>query len=870
MQSWWEVVTPNKEIREGNIKENIFAAQLENVVDGTAPLEYTDAVTFFSRTYLTQGLNNLLEDVLSILTGNDGNPVIQLKTPFGGGKTHALIALYHAVKNRDKIDHLYPNLPKTSAKVVIFVGTKPDPLKGRTLWGEIAYQLGRYDLVKEHDEKRVSPGKDVLSKVLGDEPVLILVDELAEYAVKAKDFADQVSVFSQELTELVSARGRCCLVCTLPSSAPYGERGERALNELQRIFGRLETIYEPVQGVELYEIIRKRLFDFIGDKSIIRNVAQGHFEMYQKLGADVPQRVKEVAYRDKIEHAYPFHPELIDLLYERWGSYSTFQRTRGVMTLLAWVLEDLYKKRTPSPLIYPSLVNLENTNIRSNFIKHIGNEYNSVVDSDIAGISSKSQRIDKEMGSEYEKYGIAKSIATTIFLYSFTSFGKSGATLPEIRVAVLREGIPPTIVGDAVNKLKDELWYLHTDGVYRFTTQPNLNRVIVEREQAIPSEKIVVEMKKLIQRMAGNDMQCYLWPKNHADIPDDQNLKLAILPPDFDKEKVLEFFDKAGSGFRANRNTLFLIGMDNTENLSMAIKNWLALESIEKDPDLFQSLASQDKKDLKERIEAARNNIHFEVISAYRHLALPEKVWKDLGIPTIVFSRSISERVKNQLLQEGRIIKEISPKYIFNKAFGGGESEKRVEDIYNLFLRSPGLSIPENKEILLNAIKNGVKGKIFGLEDGSIYFGEDCSPTMESIVIRPEIAEQKQKKREGVERGRTEREGPSIVTSTGKGPEGKSEGVPDGGITADMDKKISKVKRKKLAIRAKVPWEQYSEIYRGVIQQLQSKSDQLHITIEIEAEGEIDENTINLKIKETLNQIGAEIEHFDIADEGKG
>lgn len=445
MQSWWEVVTPSKEIREGNIREDIFAADLGDVVDGKAPLEYTDAVTFFSRTYLTQGLKNLLEDVLSILAGNGGNPVIQLKTPFGGGKTHALLALYHWIKNGDKIDYLYPNLPKTSAKVVVFVGTKQDPLKGRTPWGEMAYQLGRYDFVKEHDDKRISPGKDVLSKVLGDEPLLILIDELVEYAVKAKDFADQVSAFSQELTEVVRARGRCCLVCTLPSSAPYGERGERALNELQKIFGRVETIYEPVKGMELYEIIRKRLFDYVGDESTIKNVAQSHFEMYQKMGADVPPKVKEVAYRDKIEHAYPFHPELIDLLYERWGSYSTFQRTRGVMALLAWVVHDLYKQRLPSPLIYPSLVNLENTKIRSNFIKHIGSEYNSVIDSDIAGRSAKSQRIDKEMGSEYEKYGIAKNIATTIFLYSFTSSGKSGITLPEIRVAILREGIPPLL-----------------------------------------------------------------------------------------------------------------------------------------------------------------------------------------------------------------------------------------------------------------------------------------------------------------------------------------------------------------------------------------------------------------------------------------
>lgn len=279
--------------------------------------------------------------------------------------------------------------------------------------------------MKEHDEKRRSPGKEVLKEILGDDPVLILMDELVEYVVKAKDFADQISAFSQEITEAVKSKDNCCLICTLPSSAPYGETGERFLNELQRIYGRIEAVYTPMEGIEIYEVIRKRLFEDFGNEKTRKEVAQSYFELYQKIDADVPSEVKEIEYRERIEHAYPFHPELIDVLYEHWGSYATFQRTRGVLRLLAEVVADLYRRKISSPLIQSSLVNLENQAIRREFVKHIGNEYDSVIAADIAGKNAKAPKIDKEMGSEYEKYGIASGIATSVFLYSFSGAAKN-------------------------------------------------------------------------------------------------------------------------------------------------------------------------------------------------------------------------------------------------------------------------------------------------------------------------------------------------------------------------------------------------------------------------------------------------------------
>ncbi|GFP20287.1 hypothetical protein HKBW3S03_01789, partial [Candidatus Hakubella thermalkaliphila] len=353
---------------------------------------------------------------------------------------------------------------------------------------------GQYEIIKEHDKKRIAPGKEKLRQILeASGPTLILMDEILEYIVKAnraekveKITQGQTLAFLQEISEVVASSENCGLVITLPASIleRYDEEAERSLQQLQKISGRVEAVYTPVEGVEIYEVIRKRLFEDLGDEKTRRQVAESYFKLYQSVGTDVPSEVKEIEYRERIERAYPFHPELIDVLYERWGSYPTFQRTRGVLRLVAEVVADLYGGEVVSPLIQYSIVNLENQTIRREFIKHIGNEYDSVISADIAGKNAKAPRIDKEMGSEYERYGTAKGIATSVFLYSFSAGASRETTLPRIRVALLREGIPATIVGDAVAKLEEELWYFHSERKqYAFRNQPNLNRLLVDREE---------------------------------------------------------------------------------------------------------------------------------------------------------------------------------------------------------------------------------------------------------------------------------------------------------------------------------------------------------------------------------------------------
>ncbi|MDI6886240.1 MAG: DUF499 domain-containing protein [archaeon] len=873
LPAWWQVTTPHKDIREGKLSEAIFAADLGDVFYGKALLEYRDASIFFQKTYVTLGLKNLLENVLTRLSEGKGDPVIQLQTPFGGGKTHALLALYHLIKHRKEVEHIPPltELPKVEAKVAVFVGTHADAISGKTPWGEIAEQLDCYEIIKEHDKKRIAPGKEKLRQILeASGPTLILMDEILEYIVKAnraekveRITQGQTLAFLQEISEVIAASENCCLIISLPASIleRYDEEAERSLQQLQKISGRVEAVYTPVEGVEIYEVIRKRLFEDLGEFNTRRNVAQSYFDLYQKLGVDVPSEIKEIEYRERIEHAYPFHPELIDVLYEHWGSFPTFQRTRGVLRLLALVVADIYRQKIHSPLIPSSLVNLENQAIRREFIKHIGNEYDSVIAADIAGKNAKAPKIDKEMGSEYERYGIASGIATSVFLYSFSGAGKKETTLPRVRVALLREGIPHTIVGDAIGKVEEELWYFHSERKqYSFKNQPNLNRVIVDREETISDEKIRDELEEITQKNVGRALEVYPWPRESSDIPDNKNFKLAILSPEFtyDSEKgkklVAEFFEKAGIGFRVYKNTLFALAMDSGQYITLwkSLKRYLALSDIQGDKSLLERLTKESQEELKKKLKEVEKEIPFRILTAYRHLALLVEsglTWKDLGIPTVGTSAIISERVKQYLKDQERILSRLTPKYILDKTFARDENEKALRDIYELSLKTPGMPLPENDNVLFEAVKEGVRSGFIGVREGSkVYYSEAISPIIDSVILRGEVAEKLTRElKEKEEKAEEEKERKKVDI---------------GGIEVTGVKEAKGIKR--VTLRAKVPWDKLSSIITGVIGPLKDKGQPPEITIEIKAETEeqFDRTTLDTKVKETLQQIGAEIEEW--------
>lgn len=880
--NWWEVTTPHKDIIEGRFDESIFAADLGNVMDGNAPMEYMDGAMFFDKTYLTKGLEDLLVSVLQRTSRKGkGQSVIQLQTPFGGGKTHSLLGLYHMFKEGDKLSHIdaIRTVIKESKvkeipdiKVAAFIGTHVNALTNKTPWGEIADQLGVYNLVKEDDKARIAPGKAKILKMLEKAgPSLILMDELMEYVVK-KDRAEELQdvvqgqtlAFLQELTEAVATTKTSVLVITLPASTQvFDTNAIQALNKLQSVAGRIESVVQPVEGVEIYEVIRKRLFDDIGVEKQRAKVAQWFFSLYHELGDAVPSEFRSVEYRNKIEKAYPFHPELIDVLYERWGSFPTFQRTRGVLRLLAVTLSDLYQKRLPSALIQSSMIPLDNAPVKREFIKHIGNEYDSVISADIGEKGAKAPQIDRQMGSEYQKQKIATSLATAVFMYSFSGSGRKGLNIRELRVTILREGIQKTIVGDAIKNMEDELWFFHSSsGMYSFRNQANLNRVIVDCENQITDEEVESELHAHLKKQAGNDFETYLWPENPSDIPDSRKIKLVIMstklshPCSNEESFIDEIYKRAGAGYRVYKNGLLLLAIDDgiAVNLKQNIRKLLALELVHKDESKKQTITKNDWTELSRKSKEVKSQLPFLLHSAYRHLIRlsgngPHII--PLGTPTVGDKQSFTSRVMERLADEEFLLKQISPQVILRHTQLEDDGELKISNIYEMYLKTPGLPLLTNYETLYGGVRTGVSKGLFGLRsDTGVVIRQSIFDVHGEMDLLGKSKAESLIPAEGkVEPGETQK--PSSIKDSGKDKTEKDDKEPD-----------TVKQTKSLVILTKIPWEKLSSVIGGVLAPLKEKDANIQLKLDIRAitETGFDRTTLDSRVKETLRQIGADIE----------
>ena len=618
-------------------------------------------------------------------------------------------------------------------------------------------------------------------------------------------------------------------------------------------------IYTPVEGMEIYEILRKRLFEDLGDAKVHRAVVDEYFNLYQRLGDEVPAETRETAFKEKLVKAYPFHPELIDVLFERWGTIPTFQRTRGVLRLLAEVVSDLFTRQHPAPLIQPAEINLANPRIRRMFIEHIGEVYESVVASDIAGEDAKAVKIDRHMGTEYAKFRVALSLATSIFFYSFSGAERAGATIQRLRLAFLREGIPSAIVGDALRRLEDidGPLYLHVDkGLYYFSSKVGLNRLIVEREETIREEEIEEEVKRRVKEIAGADFEVYVWPRSNSDIPDNKRLKLIILPPNLTAgqlktgELIQSILTYHSTEFRTYKNTLMFLIVEPAEcdAFKKTVRRFLALKAIKADKEKMKTLTEEDRVRMDERLKDADSSLWFRAVSAYRYLA---KGTKDgfttfyMGIPT-VGELTLSGKVKNYLKDQEILLEKLSPKVLLEKTFSKDDKIKSLGDVLEAFLKYPELPMLESEDVLKNAVAQGVHpAGLLGAKIGEkdIRYLKPVSKdelTEDTLILRAEIAQE-------IVKGLKEM--PSI-TPTKPGAE-----APE--ITPTAVAGV--VKRIKLT--AKVPWDRLSDMLRGVLIPLNREGAQISLEVTLEAQSDtgISRDTLDLRIKETLNQIGAKV-----------
>ena len=847
MKPFHTIAMPHRDILEGRLTMDVFAADLWETYKKRAPEEYSDAKTFFKKTYLTNGLTNLLDVVEKRLNGQGGDPVIQIQTPFGGGKTHALIALYHRAMQRN----ITP---------VVIVGTALDPRK-ETLWGIIEKQLDGSNTALAGN---IAPGREALRGLLArHQPVLILMDEILEYTTRASgipvgetSLAAQTLAFMQELTEVASTLNRVCVVVTLPSSLleHYDEAAEKLFNQLQKVSGRVEKIYTPVQEDEISSVVRRRLFSSV-DEAEAKRVVSNFVEYAEKEGI-LPAGVDVSEYRDRFIKSYPFIPEVIDVLYHRWGSFPTFQRTRGVLRLLSLVIYSL--KESGRPYITLSDFDLANQEIRRELIKHIGQEFDSVIAADITDTDSGSKKVDASIGKSYRGLHIGTRAATSIFLYSFSGAQEKGAHMGEIKRNATTTDNPSSIVVEAVEQLKNTLFYLqYQDDRYYFSNQPNLNRILLTKMENINDDDVrESEFEKLKEQISGKNFKVFFWPDEPKDIPDTTEMKLVIIPQ---KDEILmkRILESKGDSPRVYMNTIFFLCPSDTGRNSFleSIKRTIAYQRIKDDSTL--NLTEEQKHEVSTRIQNENRDLEYKVKGCYRIVYAPAKDGLkeiDLGIPTYGDKRPLDEWVYDGLKNEQEILEKISPLVIQQRYLGNKDAVK-VQQIYDSMLRTPGESRVISRDSFEESILQGVKQGSFGLgeleEDGKSvnckYFKTDANLTFDEneVIIKSAICEaQKEAAQEEAIRG-----APQPLPKTGE-----HEGAESGPIMESIIKG-----RDHVSLEFDVPLGKVSDIM-GIMNFLQSKFKNLKVKIDA-SEGSISEEDYKNKIKEALRQLGIDVDN---------
>jgi hypothetical protein len=837
MKPFHTIAVPHNDIIEGKLTMDVFAADLWETYKKRAPSEYRDTELFFTKTFITSGLKNLLDVVEKRLKGQGGDPVIQIQTPFGGGKTHSLIALYHSAT-------------KWNVNTVVIVGTALDP-RVETLWGLLEEQL---DGIKGRMAGNISPGRDALRELLTKhQPVLVLMDEILEYITKASgvpvgetSLAAQTLAFMQELTEVAGTLEKACIVVTLPSSLleNYDEKAERLLNQIQKVSGRVERIYTPVQENEISRVVRRRLFSSI-DKVEAKRLITSFIKYAEKEGI-LPGGVEASDYRDRFIESYPFIPEVIEVLYHKWGSYPTFQRTRGVLRLLSLLIYSL--KESGIPYVTLSDFDLANQDIRQELIKHIGAEFNSVIAADITDLDSGSKKVDASLGKSYRGLHIGTRAATSIFLYSFSGAQEKGAHIGEIkRNAIIIES-PSSIVAEAVGQLKSRLFYLQSqDGKYYFLNQPNLNRIIVTKMENIRDEDVRESEREILRtQISGKNFKVFIWPDKPKDITDTPEMKLVILPIK-DVGFMKNILETKGDSPRVYRNTIIFLSPSDIEKNTFlnTIRRRLAYEQIQSDKTM--KLTENQLREISKNIQKVEEDNGDASKRCYRLSYVPVKDGLkeiDLGIPTYGEKKGLDEWVYEVLRAEQEILEKISPKliqqkYLENKDF------VNVQLIYDSMLKTQGERRLVSRDSFKESILQGVKEGLFGLgemdEDG---ISARCKYFKTDVIVMPDENEVIIK---------------DSICNTQKEPVGDRPPGPSDLGRENVQGKVVLVEqttrgRNGVTLKIEVPQGKVSQIL-GMIHYLQSKFEKIELTISAK-EGSITEEEYENKINETLRQLG--------------
>ncbi|MDR2446206.1 MAG: DUF499 domain-containing protein [Treponema sp.] len=790
---WRLIAEPHHDVASGQYRQAEFAADLSQVIRGTALMEYQDPVEFFARTYITEGMKGMLSKAVMRVAGKGGEPVIQLKTAFGGGKTHSMLALYHMMRaaQPEQLNGLadilefsgVSSMPKV--KVAVLVGTALDPAKARrpanlpgisinTLWGEIAAQLAEqsndvklYNYVKEADGKGISPGSDALCALLNAcGPCLILIDELVAYVRKIYGYKqgeiiagtfEGILSFIQELTEAARKSKNSIVVAAIPESEieKGGDAGAKALDHIEHIFGRMEAIWKPVVAEEGFEIVRRRLFKTIKDQAAVEKTCNAYFNIYQSKPEIFPASCHEADYLAKIKKCYPIHPEIFDRLYNDWATIEHFQKTRGVLRLMAAVIYDLYSNNDASGMILPGSIAIGKPAIRDELTRYLSDGWNPIIESEVDGKNAMPSNMDAKAGGYHAQFFASSRVARTIFLGSapdaidFNARGKHnrGISESEILLGVMQPEEIPAIYKESLNNLTDKLTYLYSgiDKHYWYDTRPTLKKTVADRAALQSDDEIFFELEKVIKGICKNKEPfegVHVALSSSGDMPDNQAMRLVLLAPGqtYKQDEVnslavtiaRDYFENRGNSPRIYRNMLCFLAADSNimAQLKQDMRILMAWRSINRDTDtlMLDNIQQRETKDAIQRYESVIND---RIQDAYQWLIVPAQSGDSKNgiapvgwnINKITGQQNPVSKAAAKMRDDENLIDAFSPKILqmemmqFN--LWKDKDSISIRELWEDYTRYVYLHRLRSQAVLFSALQAGISsGDYFAYADG--------------------------------------------------------------------------------------------------------------------------------------------------------
>ena len=740
-----EIAVPHRDILSGHFSSEVYAASLWDVYKGRGPDVYADAKAFFDKTYITDNLRRILDSVRDRLAGNGGGHFRSLSTPFGGGKTHTMIALYHKCE-------------EWGAKPVVVVGTAMNPKK-ETLWGTIEEQLTGSVTRLDGQE---APGSEALREVLAmqERPVLILIDELLQYVTKA----DAVSVndtnlakitieFIQELSEAIATLANVCVVVTLPSSANEQLDNERFAQldaNLKKVAGRTRDTLIPVSDDDIPRIIRRRLFSTSDTE--IRQEADGivrDFVDYCEAEGLIPEGLQPSEYAEEFLDSYPFLPQVIKVLYMQWGSIPTFQRTRGVLRLLSLVVGSL--ATSDRQFITLGDFDLGNDTIRHELVEYLDPQFNSVIAKDITGSGSGASKVSHMVPDKYKGKKFGTRTAAAIFMHSHSGGAEiNGATESDLKRAVCESGIPASQISEVLARFKDHLFYLNnSNDRYMFTKETNILKLKVDTMSNLKERELDEAEKALIRKKIGKtkELKSILWPSGSRDVEDTPPIKLVVMKTD-NHGLIKEIHDKCGDSNRIRRNNIFFLVPTSGEKMSFieSLKSRVAWDKIAQDSTM--KIDASKKATIREELKKADERLEMLVIDYYSTLYVPEKDGLESSRLRVspVTDSGLDQIAYNYLVETETISQDIGVLTLKTKYLGVSMAVE-TSNVLNTMLSVPGEFRPASVDALKKVITKGTVDGEFGLGhmvDGQPivkHFKKETSPCFEpgEVIVSPSM-----------------------------------------------------------------------------------------------------------------------------------